>query len=388
LDARLDELSLSDWQALWPTASADSADGGGLPSVFSAITVQTRRFTGLGQQLTEARLEARRDQGGWRAQVDSVELQGEIQVPNNLSLFPIHAELTRWYPVLTGRGEGTLDPRRVPALNLTVEDFRYKERRFGKTELRSSKVVNGLRFDQMTLRPEGTHIALRGSWVVAGAGQQSNLSLNLASDNVQQTLQALGYVGTIEEGSGNLTLDLKWPASLLEASPANIQGRVQLDLKDGRLLDVDPGAGRLFGLLSLQMLPRRLLLDFSDVFKKGFGFERIEGAFDIGQGSAQIGTLYLKGPSARVDVSGRVDLVNEQYDQIVTVTPHLSDALPVLGALAVAPQVGAAILFVQKIFKLDLDKATQVQYSITGDWKNPVIEPLKKPEVQPQTSVD
>jgi uncharacterized protein YhdP len=142
-------------------------------------------------------------------------------------------------------------------------------------------------------------------------------------------------------------------------------------------LEIDPGAGRLFGMLSLQTLPRRLFLDFSDVFSKGFGFDQIKGTFTIDEGNAYTKDLKLDGPAAKISIKGRVGLADQDYDQLVTVTPKVSESLPVIGALTSTPQIGAVILFFQKLFQPGIEEATKNQYTITGNWNDPKIKKVK-----------
>ena len=56
----------------------------------------------------------------------------------------------------------------------------------------------------------------------------------------------------------------------------------------------DPGS-RL--LISLNNLPRRLSLDFRDVFNRGFGYDKIAGSFDVVDGVASTCDMSLEGPS-------------------------------------------------------------------------------------------
>ena len=144
-----------------------------------------------------------------------------------------------------GERGAEMDPRIFPPVNLMVDDFRYKERELGSVNLQASKVANGLRFDQLILKPEATTINLRGSWTVVSGGQRSRMNMNLESDDLESTLKSLGYVGTLSRGKGTVAADLAWQAGMLDVSPANIQGEVRMDLKDGFLLDINPGAGRL-----------------------------------------------------------------------------------------------------------------------------------------------
>ena len=150
-------------------------------------------------------------------------------------------------------------------------------------------------------------------------------------------------------------------------------------MKEGRLLSVEPGSGRLFGLLSLQELPRRLSLDFADLFAKGFAFDKIEGWFKLEQGNAYTNSLYMEGPSAKVEVSGRTGLLTQDYDQRAFVTPALSASLPIAGALfgPAGVGVGAALYLGQQVFKevpQQVDRFLRTEYTITGSWREPKVE--------------
>jgi uncharacterized protein YhdP len=160
----------------------------------------------------------------------------------------------------------------------------------------------------------------------------------------------------------------------------SINGNLSLDIRKGQLRDVSPGAGRVFGLLSLQTLPRRLTLDFSDVFKKGLTFDRIKGSFLLERGDAYTTNLYLDGPAARIDISGRTGLAVKDYDQLVTVTPHVTASLPLAGALVGGPVAGGVLYAIDKLFKPTIEKITQYQYTITGSWDDPQIVKLTDSE--------
>jgi uncharacterized protein YhdP len=146
-----------------------------------------------------------------------------------------------------------------------------------------------------------------------------------------------------------------------------------MNIKDGRFVDIEPGAGRVFGLLSINELQRRLRLDFSDLFKKGFTFDEISGDFQLSRGDAFTDNTVIKGPAARIAITGRTGLVRRDYEQLITVTPHLTSSLPLAGAIA-NPGVGAALFLAQKLFESQIDAITRYQYTVRGDWDKPVIE--------------
>jgi uncharacterized protein YhdP len=142
-----------------------------------------------------------------------------------------------------------------------------------------------------------------------------------------------------------------------------------------------PGVGRLFGLVSLAELPRRLTLDFGDVFGKGLGFDSINGDFRLADGSATTNNLVIKGPAAQISITGRTGLRAKDYDQYVLVVPHVGNSLPVIGAVVGGPVGAAAGLAVQGLLGHGLNKTIGARYHVTGSWDKPVMTLVEKTDI-------
>jgi uncharacterized protein YhdP len=147
---------------------------------------------------------------------------------------------------------------------------------------------------------------------------------------------------------------------------------------------VQPGVGRLFGLVSVTELPRRLSLDFGDVLGKGFAFDAINGDFRFANGNAITQNLKIRAPAAEITITGRAGLKARDYDQEVLIVPHLGNSLPVVGALAGGPIGAAAGLAVQGILGRGLNQTARKRYKVTGSWDKPIFTPIEKGE--PSTS--
>jgi uncharacterized protein YhdP len=171
-----------------------------------------------------------------------------------------------------------------------------------------------------------------------------------------------------------MLLDLSWSGGPREDMLAWLDGEVKLRIGTGQLEEVKPGAGRVFGLLSIAALPRRLSLDFRDVFSKGFGFDKIQGTFTLVDGDTFTCDLSLESPAADIGIVGRAGLVTRDYEQTAVVSASFGNALPVAGALVAGPQVAAALLIFSQIFKKPLQEVSQVYYGIGGSWDEPIIE--------------
>ena len=372
----LDTFSLDDWSSILGGGDENSA------AWLLSTDLAVREAEVFGQTLHNLTLKVVPEEWYWQAQVESQELKGLLRIPRGDVHRPLVAELDycRLDSLHFSAGpRASVDPRQLPPLKVHISDLRYKQRRYGSLQLETLPVHNGLKIKQLLLAPKKTRLTAGGGWFVQGGKPYSKFDIEVESKDLEESLRVFGYVGSIRSGRGTAKLSLQWPGSpaALDDNLELVRGRVSMDLRNGQLLEVDPGAGRLFGLLSLQTLPRRLLLDFADVFREGFRFDRIHGDFLIEDGDAYTSNLYMVGPAARVDITGRTGLVAKDYDQLVTVTPKVSETLPLIGALALTPQIGAAILFVQKIMEPQINKATQTKYSITGPWAAPKVVELK-----------
>jgi uncharacterized protein YhdP len=196
----------------------------------------------------------------------------------------------------------------------------------------------------------------------------------MESNDLRSAMQQLNYADFIEARHGKLHADLQWPGGIDENFLGRASGAIELQVDDGQLLNLQPGAGRVLGLLSIAALPRRLSLDFRDLTDKGLRFDTIHGSFALKSGDAYTQDLLLRGPAAEIGMAGRMGFAKRDYDQTAVVTGSLGSSLPVAGTLAGGPVVGAALLLFTQIFKEPLKGVARGYYHITGSWENPTVE--------------
>ena len=195
-------------------------------------------------------------------------------------------------------------------------------------------------------------------------------------------LQALAIAPAIEAKKGRLEADVTWPGGPDAEILARISGEARIAMSDGRMLALQPGAGRLLGLMSLSHIGKRLMLDFGDVTGEGTAFDSIKGGFTLASGEAFTDNLTLRGPAAEIGIAGRTSLRDRSYDQTAVVTGDLGASLGVAGALAGGPAVGAALLLFSQIFKEPLKGVARGYYRITGPWEDPVVKKIDSRELE------
>jgi len=334
-------------------------------------------------RLGETRLQARRRGDGWALDLDGA-ARGRVFVPPGLA--PVSAELSvlslerlerEAVPVRAAErdDEGIRVPRSF-ALQLEAASLRLAGGELGALEL--ALEADGERIGEGTLRLAGEHLELEASGRRSseGEGVRSRADLALDTDDAGALLAGLGLEGVLRRGSGTASAKLSWEGGLLQPAVDSLDGELSVELRDGALPAVEPGAGRAVGLFSLSLLPRRLALDFSDIVDSGLVFDRLDGCLRIDEGVMTAEPLSLDGPTARLRLRGSVDLAARTYDQWVTVTPRLSSTLPLIGGLAGGPAAAVILLLTQEIIEPGVNRFTRLHYRITGSWEEPRITPV------------
>ncbi len=364
------------WPVLFPEESGEAEEG---PPLLNQLDLTIDEVHLFGQHLKSVTLGSQLQGEVWETRVESDRLRGRLFVPQDWSL-PLEARLDYLHlPRVDEEGEATgeaplesFDPATLPPLRIRSERFDYGGHDLGQLELTTERRPSGLLLERLHLVAPFATIDARGAWNYISGQHASRLEATVEASDFGRLLDGLGYGGMIGEGRGRVVLDLRWGGPLLDLEPILLDGSITLDLRKGRILEVEPGAGRIFSLLS----PRRLLLDFRDM-EKGLAFDKMRGRFEIHSGNAFTRDFMLDGPVAKVEATGRIGLGARDYDQELKVTPHVTSSLPLLGAVVQGSLgAGAVVLLAERLLKPVIDKATTVRYTVTGSWESPVVTPL------------
>lgn len=321
-------------------------------------------------------------------------LEGEFSVPSvELQRRGITAQMqrVRWPDLPPGKeSEPTplsgVAPASLPPLHLWIGDLQFGTSKFGDMRLESYPTDSGMRIDLLESKSANVDMRASGDWNGSAGENHSHLVIDMTAKSLGSMLDAFGYAGIIEGGQTFARIDATWPGAPTAFALANTEGTLEIGVENGRILDVDPGAsGRLFGLLSLREIPRRLSLDFSDLFKSGMSFNSIKGSFTLDDGNATTSDLLISSPAADISISGRTGLRNKDYDQEMIVVPRAGVALPVVGALAGGPVGAAAGIVVQTLIGKKINKAARSRYRVTGSWEKPVIVLVGKEDAREDT---
>jgi len=269
--------------------------------------------------------------------------------------------------------EQQLAPEEVPLINGEVKSLAYDGSEFGHFSITTSRMRKGIRLENLQVMTPYLKLTANGQWNQWLRRDQTTIDVQFSSPNAGKMIESLGFAAVIEKGELQAKASLTWPDRLDRFDAEKVKGQLHLNIKKGNIIEVEAGAGRLLGLFSLYALPRRLALDFRDTFKAGFQFDEINGNFGIREGNAYTNDLSTKSPVAQIMVAGRTGYIEQDFDQKVIVTPEIGGTLPIAGGFLFGPEVGAAIILLDKLLGDEINKASSREYHVTGSWDEPVI---------------
>ncbi|QKQ26143.1 YhdP family protein [Candidatus Reidiella endopervernicosa] len=351
-----------------------------IPELLAAIDVRVEQFLGFGREFHNVAIQLERERREWLLMVDSTEVKGAVVIPQPFGkhdLLRVELERMRLARLEDDKQDEIPDPRKIPSLHVNCQQFSLGDIEFGEMTLRTRRRDNGLHLERLELKSEVQRLTSSGDWTLQQGQHRSKFKIELNGDDVGEILDVWGYAVNMKDGRVKARIDAAWNGSPSQFSLQRMEGSLWLKIFDGRLLDIEPGVGRVFGLLGVHTLPRWLTLDFGDLFKKGFSYDNIKGKFILKDGIAQTRDLRMDGSSALIEIKGRVGLIEESYDQRVTVTPKLTSSLPIAGAIAGGPVAGAALWVADKIFGNKVNEMSQSRYTVVGSWDEPEITKIE-----------
>ncbi|MCB8746047.1 TIGR02099 family protein [Rhodoferax sp. U2-2l] len=423
----LPQFNLDAWREVLPQITGKSqvmsaladAKGAELAYLPTTLVLRTDSLT-LGERVFSAMVMGVRREGAvWRGEVDAKELNGTIEYrqPSDTTVAGsggrVYARLSRLAlaPTVAKDMEALLDaqPASIPALDIVVDDFELRGKRLGRLEVDAvnrAATVGGAgaahewRLNKLNLiTPEAT-LTTQGNWTrlnaqapgaAAGGAERRRTVLNfkLSMSDGGKLLSRFGMNDVIRRASGKMEGQVAWMGSPFKPDYPSLGGAFTVDVASGQFLKADPGLAKLLGVLSLQALPRRLVLDFRDVFSEGFAFDFVRGDVTLDKGIARTNNLQMKGVNAAVLMEGSADVARETQDLKVVVIPEINAGTASLIATVINPAVGLGTFLAQMFLRRPLAESATQQFHVDGSWADPQVTRIaRKPAASVPATTD
>ncbi len=383
VSGKLKFLDLDAWRNL------SFAQGNGATDLLREASVNFNELRIFNRRLHDTHLQLRPAGKGWSLSLAGKEATGEITTTPVATGTRVFANFKRLsIPDTEYSTPAKIAPASAMAslsgLELNADVFNWKGRDLGDLRLGLSPAYGGFRLDYFSLSSKAGKISGKG--LLSNQPRRPTvLDLTLESPGIGDMLSLYGFPGAIKGGATRIAGTLDWTGGLEDFEVGTLEGDLDISIKRGQFLKVDPGAAKLLGILSLQALPRRIALDFRDVFSEGFAFDEITGQTHLERGSVYTNDLHMNGPAAKITMSGVLDLSRETQNLRLSIQPRLGDTVAMAGALIGGPVVGLGTLVANKILKNPIGQVLTFDYMVSGSWSDPVVKKLPRPSSSEQS---
>ena len=407
LDAWSEVLSRAAAADLAPATMATSNNPASTSYLPTSVAVRARELTVGGRKLNNVVVGGGREGSLWRANLDASEINGyvEYRQSSGPTAGRLYARLSRLVIAQSAAQEveSVLDeqPASIPALDIVVDDFELRGKRMGRVEIEAVNVGAGptaaardqpreWRLNRFNITTPEAALTASGNWtnVNAQAGAMAGrnikerrrtvLNFSLDINDSGELLKRFGMVDVVRRGSGKAEGQVAWLGSPITLDYPSMSGNFSVNVENGQFLKTDPGIAKLLGVLSLQSLPRRLTLDFRDVFSEGFAFDFFRGDVTITQGIARTNNLQMKGVNAAVLMEGQADIAKETQNIKVVVVPEINAGSASLAMAYINPVIGLSTFLAQLILRKPLIEAATFELLVDGSWLDPRVTKVER----------
>jgi len=377
LDINQDQLPLQDWLGF--PATANMAIGSG--AAIRKIKVHSEHALWKKAPLGAFDLALQPDKGHWSGTIESSFAKGKIHIPIDfyqagridLTMDLLDFSVLKQLKFQSDTRETPLSPESMPLLNITSQKTLWQSVDLGQLTLETERIPHGMAFKRMTLTGTDQNLVLSGDWEVIGKRSETYVQGRLEMPNAAEFFGKLNITKELVDSSGIVDFSTNWEAAPYQFSLKALKGEVDVNFKDGRILSIEPGFGRILGILALEQWIKRLQLDFRDVYQEGLTFNSIKGRFDLLNGKAVIHHLVVDAVPAKITITGATDFVNRTVDQLVNVAPKSADAVPIAGTI----MGKVTTLIARTLTGKDQDGFFfGSEYQVKGKWDNIQIIPL------------
>lgn len=371
-DVRLPNFNLS--QAV----GAFSADEKSKHPPLKEFSIDTGQLSWQGQSLGAINCQAEHINQSWQGRIDNSMAKGHFNIPdqrsgsNRINLTMDYLNLSVMQDLNFEAADQVVTE--LPLIDIQSRQLLWRGVDLGALKLQTERLINGIHFKKIQLQHATNDIIdLTADWLKQPTGTTTQIKGNLKSEKFGQFLSSLGFTDDFKETAADISFKGGWRGGPHQFSLDRINGQLAVNLKDGRISSIEPGFGRLLGLIAMEQWVKRLSLDFSDIYSQGLAFDEIKGHFKIKDGLAFTDDLTVNAVAANFYLAGYVNLANKTIDQRVAVVPKSSDAVPIAGTI-----VGGIAAMITQVVTDDYREGYFLgsQYKLAGNWGNVEVTPL------------
>lgn len=392
VSGRLPTFDYDAWSEVAARFSADAQPhDAGLRDYLRLVDVDVGLLRVVGQELEDIGVELRPDARGWQINGRNQTLAGTFDIPVQTGEpWQLHFEYLRFPPRPERDPDAEqppeevdlledVDPASLPAFAFRTDEFSVGSSNLGTWSFDLEPQPGGARISNLRMQEAASRIAgadedsgAAMTWQYEAGVHRSSFDGVFAAGDLARVMPKWGHDANIVSRQARFVSALHWPGSPLAFTLKKASGDITMAIDSGRFVDIDSGSSRLLGAFNFDSLVRRLELDFSDLYQRGFAFDTIRGELGFTDGVVNTRRpLVIDGPSSRINIEGEINLQRETIAADMLVRIPLGENISMLAGLLGAWPIALSTYLASKIFADQVEDFTTILYRLEGPWSNP-----------------
>ena len=365
LTVKQKSLNLSEWVGLFAGKNSKKMASQRL----NEIAIVTKDLQWKQNHYGSFEIAAKRFGQQWQGNLTSSAAKGAFVVPinttdtNKIKLEMAYLNLSELMQ-FNFQSDGFIS-KDLPLIDVSSEQLWWNRTNLGALEIETERISEGVRFKRVDVSAKNHKLAMSVDWIKRRKGSRTDFYGTLLADDMGVLLSQLGVSNDLKEASATIEYYGSWPKAPYQFSLAAMDADIDVKLENGRISSIEPGFGRVLGLLAMEQWIKRLTLDFGDLYKKGLSFNSIIGSFKMNRGKARTTNLLVDAIPAQITITGEADILSKTLDHRVTVVPKSSGAVPIAGTI-VSQIAGTITQVVTRDYKEGYFFGSK--YHVTGNW--------------------
>ena len=324
------------------------------------------------------------DKDLWSFNIDQSNIVGNLNYKfsdNSLSGHLLKLNIEKYNQ--KGKDEANkLKPTDIPNLNVDIDNFKLGDVLIGDIKIKSTSKSSNFHLESGQINSSDYQLLMSGDWKQSEGKNNTTIKADVTVKDLGKCLARWHITPVVNSKKGFVQFIGGGPFAINQFSFDKVNGTLYLEFQNGQITHLSKateeklGLGKLLSLLSLQTIPRRLKLDFSDLSSGGYSYDIFKGNFTIKNGVMSTYDSYIDGPVAYANMKGNLDLVKKSYDLNLHVSPHITASLPIVATIAGGPIAGMATLVASKIINQGMQQITGYTYKVTGPWLKPDLHQI------------
>lgn len=381
----IEKFNLSEWQNTLSQLPKDTKDYG-LLDFLSLVNLKIKKIILSGIDYTDVVLNAKKQSDKWIINLSQDKLIANLEyVPKTNSLSGKLNKLTINSPdkYKSKKNKLHLSQMDIPNLDLEVENLYFKNINTGTLHIKSKSQKKSLNLESLEIKSPYYTVNADGVWTTVKDIDKTSLKFDLKINDLSKSLERLNITPIVYSKNGNVHFEGNYLHPIYDFSLKDLSGFMFVIFKNGRISHFDKeleekiGLAKILSILSLQTIPRRLKLDFSDLSENGYTFDLFKGTFEFANGIMTTHDSYIDGPVAYAKITGNLDLNKQLYDVNLRITPYITASLPVVATIAGGPVAGLATWVASNIINKGMQSISGYTYRVSGPWSDPVVQQVK-----------